>query len=197
MALGCSASADGPSPRVFGRVLGLFRTGATLKTGKLLRLEISVAEIADLLGYSKTTVEAVLRWLGSGPIEYQGDQLSRGLGIIHRGRRTAFAYLDGVFRRVYRTSRLVLTMIGRMLLGLGPRDEERAKEKRQARARQQAEVSREKAKQAAAIDDAPALAEQEHIQGHGDDGGGDLQPDTSGMTNDVGRHWLSKIIKGL
>ena len=99
-----TARIDLPSPRVFGRVLGLLRTGATLKTGKLLRLELSAEEIAELLGYSKSTVEAALRWLDSGPIEHQGAQLARGLGLIHRGRRTAWAYLDGQLRRVYRTS---------------------------------------------------------------------------------------------
>jgi hypothetical protein len=129
------ARIDLPSPRVFGRVLGLMRTGATLKSGKLLRLEISAEEMAELLGYSKSTVEAALRWLDSGPIEYEGTQIARGLGLIHRGRRTAWGYLDGIFRRVYRTSRTVLTLLGRMLLGLGPRDEERKREQREAKAR--------------------------------------------------------------
>jgi len=115
---------------VFGRVLGLFRTGATLKSGKLLRLEISAQEMADLLGYAKSTIESALRWLGSGPIDNKGAQLARGLGIIHRGRRTAFGFLDGVFRRVYRTSRLVLTLAGRVLLGLVDRVKERRNEER-------------------------------------------------------------------
>ena len=86
---------------------------------------------------------------------------------------------------VYRTSRLVLTAIGRMLLVLGPRDQERKREKLQARARQQAE-KKEKAKRE--LLEAPVHKEQEHIQGHGDDGGGrsELQPDTVGMTNEVG-----------
>ena len=107
------ARVDLPTPHVFGRLLGLFRTGATLKTGKLLRLELSAEEIADLLGYSKTTVEAALRWLGAAPIEYHDDQLARGLGLIHRGRRTAWAFLEGHMRRVYRTSRTILTTLGR------------------------------------------------------------------------------------
>jgi hypothetical protein len=120
---------DLPSPRAFGRVLGLFRTCVTVKSNKLLRLELSAEEIARLVGYSKATVEAVLRWLGCEAIESGGTQVSRGLGILHRGRRTGIALGDGVRRFIYRTSRIVLTVIGRALLGLASRDEERKRER--------------------------------------------------------------------
>jgi len=183
-----TARIDLPSPRVFGRVLGLLRTGATLKTGKLLRLEISAEEIAELLGYSKSTVEAALRWLDSGPIEHQGAQLSRGLGLIHRGRRTAWAYLEGQLRRVYRTSQLVLTMVGRALLGLLPSDAEHRREQRRARYARQAPPP------PATVQSVPHR-EQEHIQGATADAGGGENLD--GVTDAVGRSWLSKIIRSL
>lgn len=131
---------DLPSAHVFCRILGLLRTGATLKTGKLLRLELSAEEIGTLIHYSKTTVEAALRWLGSGPIEYAGQQVSRGIGLINRGRRTAWGYLEGKLRRIYRTSRVVLTSVGRLALGLGGSEEDRA-EKRRERAQRRARVT--------------------------------------------------------
>jgi hypothetical protein len=184
-----AARIDLPSPRVFGRVLGLFRTGATLKTGKLLRLELSAEEIAELLGYSKTTIEATLRWLDSGPIEYQGAQLARGLGIIHRGRRTAWAFLEGQLRRVYRTSRLVLTLVGRALLGLLPTDDEHRREQRRARATQ-------KTPPPVATIHPLRTREQAHIEGAAADSGAGVV-DHEGMTEAVGRSWLSKIMQSL
>jgi hypothetical protein len=119
---------DLPSARAFGAVLGLFRTCVTLKKDKIAQLELSVEEIARLVGYSKATVEAVLRWLGCESIEYAGAQVSRGLNILHRGRRTGPALVPQTIggkivrtlRMVYRTSRIVLTLVGRALLGLGP-----------------------------------------------------------------------------
>ncbi|MFC1611764.1 hypothetical protein ACFL6C_12450 [Myxococcota bacterium] len=180
-----------PSPRVFGRVLGLLRTGATLKSNKLLKLEISTQEMADLVGYSKATVEAALRWLGSGPIEYRGEQVSRGLGLVHRGRRTAWAYLKGQLQRVYRTSKLVLTMLGQVLLGLGDADAQRQKDKQQARARAWA-VSRSNAPKEKPVH----RREQEHIQGSTADGGGDPD-DKNAVTDEVGRFWLKKIQNSL
>ena len=181
------ARIDLPSAHVFGRVLGLFRTGATLKTGKLLQLELSAEEIAELLGYSKTTIEAALRWLSTGPIEYVGDQLARGLGFIHRGRRTAWAFLQGRMQRVYRTSKTVLTGIGRLLLGLHDRYDERQAEKRAAKARLYASA---KAAPPATV---PAkTAEQIHVEGLGTDGGGQgAQP--LAAPPDLGREWLRKI----
>ena len=186
-----SARIDLPSPHVFGRVLGLFRTGATLKTGKLLRLEISAQEMADLLGYSKSTIESALRWLGSGPIDNKGVRLAHGLGIIHRGRRTAIGFLDGVLRRIYRTSRLVLTLVGRMLLGLGERDEERRREQREAKWRVRQNVKA--ATPAAHVQRVPL---QEHPQCHVDDGGGP-GTDPAGDNYDVGRAWIRKIQSSL
>ncbi len=114
-----------PGPDMFASVLGVFRTCATLKKRKMLALELSAQDIADVVHKSKSTVEAVLRWLGSGPIEYKGEQVSRGLGIIDRARRTGLAFLDGILRRVYRTSKIVLTFIGRLLLGLPSVEQER------------------------------------------------------------------------
>jgi len=186
-----NARIDLPSPRVFGRILGMFRTGATLKTGKLLRLEISAQELAELVGYSKATVEAALRWLGSGPIDYQGAQLARGLGLIHRSRRTAWGYLEGMFRRVYRTSRSVLTHFGRLLLGLGPRDEERKREQRK-----QARAGR-KAQPTPSIEQAsepPRRREQEHVEGQGTD---DPPASNTPANEDVGKQWLEKINNAL
>jgi len=185
------ARVDLPSPRAFGRVLGLFRTGACLKTGKLLRLEISAQEIADLLGYSKSTVEAVLRWVGAEAIEYQGDQLSRGLSIIHRGRRTAWAFLEGKMRRVYRTSRLVLTNLGRLMLGLPSPDDHHRQQKRQAYAHRKAAITRP-----APSAEPTRRAELDHVQGIGSGGGGH-SPVVEGTTPDVGREWLRKIQSSL
>lgn len=121
---------DLPSPRVFAAVLGLYRTGAQIKESKLLQIELSAEEIGDLVGYSKSTIEATLLWLGCGAIEYQGMQVSRGLGLIHRGRRTAWAKVEGVLRRVYRTSRTMLTSLGRMILGLALRKDETRENRR-------------------------------------------------------------------
>jgi len=127
------ARVDLPTHRVFARILGLLRTGATLKKGKILLLELSVKEIAKLLGYSKSTVEVALRWLGSGPIEHHGKQIARGIGLIHRARRTGLAFLEGELRKVYRTSKLGLTVFGRLALGLVDRDDERKQEKAEQR----------------------------------------------------------------
>ena len=181
------ARIDLPSAHVFGRVLGLFRTGATLKTGKLLQLELSAEEIAELLGYSKTTIEAAMRWLDSGPIDYLGDQLARGLGVLHRGRRTAWAFLEGKMQRVYRTSKTVLTGIGRLLLGLHDRYDERKAEKRAARWRRHTGIS---TTPPATTIDPPT--ERQHIQGLGSDGGGQ-GADPFAAPPDVGREWLRKI----
>ena len=181
------ARIDLPSPHVFGRVLGLFRTGATLKTGKLLQLELSAEEIAELLGYSKTTIEAALRWLDAGPIDYLGDQLARGLGVLHRGRRTAWAFLEGKMQRVYRTSKTVLTGIGRLLLGLHDRYDERQAEKRAARARLYAST---KAAPPATATEPPT--EHHHIEGLGSDGGGQ-GAEPFAAPPDIGREWLRKI----
>ena len=180
------ARIDLPSPHVFSRVLGLFRTGATLKTGKLLQLEISAEEIADLLGYSKSTIEAAMRWLDSGPIDYMGDQLARGLGLIHRGRRTAWAFLEGKMQRVYRTSKTVLTGLGRLVLGLGDRYDERLDEKRQARAHAKRPApSQQPAAQSAAASTPASTSDPPPISS------GEAPPE------DVGRHWIRKVIDSL
>ncbi|OGQ89548.1 MAG: hypothetical protein A2289_07170 [Deltaproteobacteria bacterium RIFOXYA12_FULL_58_15] len=176
---------DLPSPRMFAAVLGLFLTGATLKTKKMLLLELSAADIAELLKCSKSTAEATLRWLGSGPIIHHGEQITRGLGLIHRGRRTALGYLQGVLRKVYRTSRTMLTAMGRMMLGLGALEEYRKEQKRQA-------YRQRKVDQAASGQAEIEKRELTHIQGHGDDGGGhDTKSDL--VPTEVGRSWLTKI----
>jgi hypothetical protein len=123
------ASIDLPSAHMFAWVLGVFRTCATLTNRKMLVLEVSAQDIADVIKKSKSTVEATLRWLESGPIEYKGEQVSRGLGVIHRARRTGLGFLDGVLRRLYRTSKTVLTLVGRALLGLPAVEDERKLEK--------------------------------------------------------------------
>ncbi len=183
------ARVDLPTPRVFARILGLMRTGATLKTGKLLRLEISAQEIAELVGYSKSTVEAALRWLGSGPIEYQGDQLARGLGIIHRGRRTAWAFLDGVRRRIYRTSRIVLTMFGRLVVGLGVDADKRKQQRR-------AEHRARNAKPTGAPAPSTPRREREHIEGQGTNGP-PVPESTPAPSSDVGMAWLKNVLSHL
>ena len=180
---------DLPRSRVLGRILGMLRSGATVKEGKILRFEVSAKDIAERLGISKSTVEAALRWLSCGPIIHHGEQISRGLGLIHRGRRTGLAFLDGKLRQVYRTSRIVLTALGRILLGLGAVDEQKAEKKRKARQYRKTNKSRTPISKPQAQ---PPQAELEHIQGHGDDGGG-KSLDGDPMTLEVGHHWLNKI----
>jgi len=179
------ARIDLPSSRVFARILGLMRTCGTLKTGKLKRLEISAKEMAELVGYSKATVEAALRWLGSGPIEYQGAQLSRGLGILHRGRRTAWAILDGSMRRIYRTSRIVLTTVGQFLVGLATDDAQTKQQRRAA-----AQAKRKASVPLAASEPPPPPREQEFIEGQSTDAPPASEVKPSG---DVGKFWLKKI----
>lgn len=118
-----TARVDLPSEHVFAALLGLFRTCAMLKDSPIGRLELSAEEIAELVTYSKSTVEAALRWLSCETIDYRGIQVARGLGIIHRGRRTGAAMVDGALKWVYRTSRIVITFLGRTLLGLPTEDE--------------------------------------------------------------------------
>ena len=65
--------------------------------------------------------------------------------------------------------RMVLTTLGRMLLGLGDLDEHRAEQKRKARERRQADATK---KQDAEAELEQRRRELEHIAGHGDDGGG-------------------------
>ena len=86
---------DLPSRRVFARVLGVYRSAGSLVKRPILTLELSVQEIANLAGYSKSVVEAALRWLGSEPITYFGLQIAHGLRYIDRRRRKAHAYLKG------------------------------------------------------------------------------------------------------
>ena len=170
------AGIDLPSPDMFAWVLGVFRTSATLRNRKMLVLELSAQDIADVLHKSKSTVEAVLRWLGSGPIEYKGEQVSRGLGIVHRARRTGLAYLEGVLRRVYRTSKIVLTLIGRALLGLPSAEDERKREKARAQPRKQ---SKAPASQPHQSEQDSAVAEE------------------AAASTEVGRAWIKRIYASL
>ncbi len=127
---------DVPSADAFALVLGVFRTGATLSEtrggGKILGIELSAQDIANLVGRSKATVEAVLRLIGCGPIEYKGVTYAHGLGLVHRRRRHGRGYLKGKLRWLYRTSSTMLTLLGRVFLGLV----QRAKESRQNKAKQ-------------------------------------------------------------
>ena len=129
---------DIPSPDVFALVLGVFRAGATLKSGKsegkILRLELSAGDIARLIRRSKSTVEAALRFLDCSRIVYKGADYGRALGILHRCRRYGPAFLDGERRFVHRTSSIVLTLVGRLHLRLPYRADERRVEQRQAKA---------------------------------------------------------------
>jgi hypothetical protein len=110
---------DLPSPRVFARVLGFYRSAAALKHRPMLEFEMSVQDIAAAVGYSKSAVEAALRWLGGDAIEYKGMLVARGLGYIDRTRRKARAFVRGVLKNVYRTTQTALTLLGRAFLGLG------------------------------------------------------------------------------
>lgn len=107
-----------PSARVFARVLGLMRSGHKLKNNPIKKIELSTQEIAECIGYSKSIVCAALRWLGCGPIRYRGEIVGRGIGWLHRGRRVGAGYLFGKLRRLYRTSVMVLTLVGSGMLGL-------------------------------------------------------------------------------
>ena len=109
---------DLPSPRVLARVLGFYRSVAMLKYRPMLDLQLSVEDIAKLVGYSKSVVEAALRWLGSDPIIHRGQLVARGLGYITRVRRKAKAIVQGVLKSVYRTSETALSLIGRGILGV-------------------------------------------------------------------------------
>lgn len=94
-----------------------------MNSRRMTVLELSAAEIAGLVGYSKSVVEAAFRWLGSEPITYFGLQLTHGLRYIERSRREANAFVAGVFREVYRTSKSRLTAIGGALVGILPAEE--------------------------------------------------------------------------
>ena len=75
---------DVPLPRLLSRLLGVYRAAATLKMDPMKLLELSVAEIARIAGYSKSQVEAAMRWLGTSVIYYKGKPVAKGLGIIER-----------------------------------------------------------------------------------------------------------------
>lgn len=124
---------DVPSPDVFALILGLFRAGATLKAGKgdgkIIELELSAGDIAELIGRSKATVEAALRLLSCARVVYKDIDYGRALGILHRRRRYGRAFLDGRLRWIHRTSSIVLTLAGRALLQLPERREERLRER--------------------------------------------------------------------
>lgn len=107
-----------PSARVLTAVLGLYRTGATLRRGRLLTLELGLEELAELLGVAKSTVALAVRWLGCEDFEAAPGVMVRALGFVQRVRRAAMAELDGVRRKVYRTSKSFLTEIGKQLLGV-------------------------------------------------------------------------------
>jgi hypothetical protein len=136
---------DVPSPRVFSRVLGVYRTAVMLKKDPMRVLELSAEEIARLAGYSKSQVEAALRWLGDQPITYLGKQIALGLGFIKRTTRKGKLMICNTVRGVFRTSLTQLSAIGRSLIGLlkpestatkGPPREtpwQRAKRERKAR----------------------------------------------------------------
>jgi hypothetical protein len=172
---------DLPTPKIFAQIIGLVRTCATLKKKKWFRVELSAGDIAELLRLSKATVEAALRWLSSGPIEYHGEQVSRGIGYIHRCRRTGAAYLGGVLRKVYRTSVTVLTEMGQALLGLAKEATKKVFDNFKAKM----------AKKTPKLEAKPT-AELEHIQGHGDDGGG-RDTESHLKPTEVGRNFLLKI----
>lgn len=185
---------DLPSPHVFSRVLGVFRSGATLKQNKLLRLEISAEEIGDLIGNSKATVEVALRWLGTEAIEYGGEVVARGLGMIHSGRRTAWAFLEGERKRVYRTSVRVLTIAGRLMLGLGLREDERKRERREKRWKEQ-QAAKNAKMDTVAVSPSPVRREEEHVEGMKTGSGGDSELVADIDDDDVGLGWI-KSIKG-
>ena len=109
---------DIPSADTFSLILGVYRAAACSHSKKLRALELSADDIAKLIGRSSSVVKAALRWLGCGAIKYKGRHVADGFGFIHRARRTALAKLDGVLSRVYRTSRSVVTNLGRALLKL-------------------------------------------------------------------------------
>jgi hypothetical protein len=172
---------DLPTSGILARILGLMRTCATLKKKKWFRVELAAKDMAELLHLSKATVEAALRWLSSGPIEYHGEQISRGIGYIHRCRRTGAAYLGGVLRKVYRTSVTVLTEMGQALLGLAKAEKKKVFDNFKAKMTKKAPKL-----------EAKPTAELEHIQGHGDDGGG-RDAESHLVPTETGRHFLRKI----
>jgi len=176
-----SVRIDLPSPRAFARVLGVYRTGATLKKRPLRRLELSVREISELAGYSQTTTAAVLRWLGCESLEYGGARVAAGLGVIHRGRRTAWGYLRGARQRLYRTSRSVLTAIGAALLGL----KRTITDDKHRRPRELTPMLTPPAP--------PPRSEATHIEGQGSAGGGD----DPYQTTDYGRTQAARIRNNL
>jgi len=173
---------DLPSSHVFASILGLLRTGATLKKNKILLFEISAKEIAKILKYSKSTIEAALRWLGSGPIEYRGAQIAQGIGFIHRARRTGAAFLKGKLQRIYRTSKLSLTTFGRAALGLISRDDEKKREKRAARQEERKQLKKKTASKVTSIHQ----LEIKHAAAKED-----------ASTTEVGKSWLKNILNSL
>jgi hypothetical protein len=109
---------DVPSPRLLARLIGLYRTGATLKCDPMLELELSAEEIARFTGYCKSQVEAALRWLGDASITYLGEVVAQGLGVIERTARIGKIKMCKVVRGVFRTSLTKLSALGRGIAGL-------------------------------------------------------------------------------
>jgi len=137
-----------PSWRVFAAILAMFRCLATLKKaeGPILVLELSAKEIAEKVGYSRSTVQAALRWLCDDPIHVWGVWVASGLGILNRKKRFAMAMFDGQPAPASITSTIHLTLRGKILLHLIPGRKEKTQPPQRRR-------QRRKTKQERAVED--------------------------------------------
>lgn len=116
-----------PSWRVFANVLGLMEGTRTL-ANPILQLDLALRQMAEILKYNRQTICAAMRWLGTQCIRYaprhmqiherDKEEFCRGIGWLHRARRTGYAYIDGKRTKVYRTSLMVLTSEGLAALKL-------------------------------------------------------------------------------
>lgn len=107
---------DLPSTRVLSSILAVFRCGAAIKNDAMLHLELSARELALRTKYSKSTIEAALRWLRPDPIRVKGKIVAHGLGIIQCQVRKGIALVGDHLMGVYRTSIRSLTVAGMQLL---------------------------------------------------------------------------------
>lgn len=139
--VGIRKAIDVPSWHVFAAILALIRCAATLKKGDgpIPVLELSAAEIAAKAGYSRSTIQAALRWLCGDPIHVWGVWVADGIGVLLRRKRYAVALVNGQPKMASRTSTIEVSVTGKLLLGLlqtdkPPKQQPRSPQRRKTKA---------------------------------------------------------------